>query len=600
MSYRSEKNQNGDYDIVISGWEKGIAESPYLGISDMRNINNRWYPEMAYINYERQLTSTANDTETFTVTAATTTVTSTLNVKVGDVIQVSSTVTLPSPLVVSTYYQVITVGSGVFTIGLFNNDSTFYDTTPITFTDTGTGVHTATTVTMGQQIQAIEYPQVNDGTQAVIWFILDAFGIVWSNYSTGTHYFSPLVYATGSPSYSLNRGMVFYGAFLFIFLDDGTIYYFDPSNNTVTEWSGNTLISSFPHYALSGYDNIAYICNENNIATIIYVGSPTNIGNYTLNDAALTTLSPTVPITYLAELGVNLVMAVGNKIFTWDRTSTGVNLPLPINEIIQKIVNINNILYITAGIKGNIYISNGYSIQIFTKIPDGITGAIDPTWSWGGIMGYRGKLYVGAACTVPASAGVIGIFSFDLTTKSINIENQSSIGSVVSSMLDNVYLLMNDADFVAYNTNDSIAQTYDFYYSAWWSGVGNGVGGVDDNTRQPYSNGEAYIISDLIPVGTFLQERTFNQIEFKLDSPLLWDSSDAVGESVSLYYRQTLQDSFVLIGSTSATLANQTIFSDLYPVNFEKSQWAQFKIVLKGLPKTTGNSYVRLREIRIH
>lgn len=39
MSYRLEKNDNKETDIVISGWEKGIQSSPHNGITNLQSVN---------------------------------------------------------------------------------------------------------------------------------------------------------------------------------------------------------------------------------------------------------------------------------------------------------------------------------------------------------------------------------------------------------------------------------------------------------------------------------------------------------------------------------------------------------------------------------
>ena len=50
MSYKFDKE---DKSIVISGFENGIADSPYGGIANMRNVGIRYYPGVAYVNYKR-------------------------------------------------------------------------------------------------------------------------------------------------------------------------------------------------------------------------------------------------------------------------------------------------------------------------------------------------------------------------------------------------------------------------------------------------------------------------------------------------------------------------------------------------------------------
>src|SRR5258707_1165664 len=59
MAYSIEDTDTGQ-DLVIEGWEKGIASSPYLGIANIRNLNTSYYPGAAYVNYRRQaVTETA-------------------------------------------------------------------------------------------------------------------------------------------------------------------------------------------------------------------------------------------------------------------------------------------------------------------------------------------------------------------------------------------------------------------------------------------------------------------------------------------------------------------------------------------------------------
>lgn len=49
MAYRIENKS-----LVIDGWENGIAPSPYKGIANIRNLNTTYYPDVAYVNYQRK------------------------------------------------------------------------------------------------------------------------------------------------------------------------------------------------------------------------------------------------------------------------------------------------------------------------------------------------------------------------------------------------------------------------------------------------------------------------------------------------------------------------------------------------------------------
>ena len=57
-----------DNSLVISGWEKGIADSPHQGISDMRNVNIISIPGEASVNFATAQANTPTINGTVTVT----------------------------------------------------------------------------------------------------------------------------------------------------------------------------------------------------------------------------------------------------------------------------------------------------------------------------------------------------------------------------------------------------------------------------------------------------------------------------------------------------------------------------------------------------
>ena len=60
MAYRYDTSESGNKDLVIDGWETGIATSPYKGIANIRNLNTSYYPGVAYVNYARQASTLTN------------------------------------------------------------------------------------------------------------------------------------------------------------------------------------------------------------------------------------------------------------------------------------------------------------------------------------------------------------------------------------------------------------------------------------------------------------------------------------------------------------------------------------------------------------
>ena len=134
--------------------------------------------------------------------------------------------------------------------------------------------------------------------------------------------------------------------------------------------------------------------------------------------------------------------------------------------------------------------------------------------------------------------------------------------------------------------NSPSSNGQDSYYSAYSVGTSSGV--IDYNDTTLWQNNEPMIETDIIPIGTYLIKKTLAMIQFKLDRPL------ATGDSISLYWRPSLTDSYVSIPviDTSANL-----LSNYGVTSINQAQWAQFKVTFKCA--SSGSSFIPLREIRI-
>lgn len=324
----------------------------------------------------------------------------------------------------------------------------------------------------------------------------------------------------------------------------------------------------------------------------MYFGNGSNLGAFTLNPnqifnkndmttftfyTNILALPPTETISALTELKNQLIVSGKYRLYPWDFINPFWNNPIPMDELINKTINILNNIYIFAGNKGNIYFSNGFSVQRFAKLPDYIAGVIDPAWTIGGIMQHRQKLNFQAIATNSATGSVIfgGVFSIDLDSGALNMENQNSGGLLPTGLLGPGVLI----------DNTSSAINYDKYFSGYTANVSH----IDFNDTTLYSSDEGMIESDIIPIGTFAQSKTFGSAEFKLDQPM------QSGDSIKLYARQSLSDTYTLLGTTTSAL-----LSDFYtPVPIQKWQWVQFKALMSCNPTAASSSFNRLREIRI-
>lgn len=669
MAYRIEKeNQSGRQALVIDGFEKGIADSPYEGIMSMKNVNISYLKGSTYVNYKRQRINTAGGSTTFTAQTSPSQLNySGLTLNVGDAVTVSSSGTLPNPLAANTTYFVQARTSTTFQL------ATSLGGSAITITTTGTGTHTVTLITMGEPIFSAIATNSSDLNART--YILDDVGRVWqdSGTQTGTS-FPYFVLLAGNKSNAAGgdgTGLAYYKDYLFVFREDGlevcgngtgtggvnssnwadtnSTGFFMPDNTVVDitpPSAGDTVIQMddpwpFPtgtfevsfgtqqvvsgdfvngvdtfnitpalndnfadneatveflestsgtgdNMALAATDDILYFCNRDRVGAIsaapdqIFDVEDFETTRLNYNALALPQYEKAV---WLEQLSVNLMVIGRNFIYPWDRTSTSYNIPLPINEEMSKVINILNTLYILAGEKGNIYSSNGYSISLYKKIPDSFTNSIDPTWSWGGFMFHRNRLFFGAYSQTMDSDEESGIFSIDLNSENaiLNFESQGSTGLVPSGSASAVNILID------LNNDLSNTSTYspDRYYSAYEN---NGIGVVDYNDDTPWTNFEAVIETDLIPVGTFLEKRTFQDVEYKLDKPL------ASGDQIRLSFRTNLNESYTVIGTTSGS-TNQVI-SESFSSNVNEAEWLQFKIELDCA--SSNSSFNRLREMRIH
>lgn len=674
MAFRYEQNLNGENDLVIDGFEKGIADSPFRGLGNIRNLNIKYYDGVTYVNYKRKqanmgfgdgaffptvtlgigatsatlttawifptgsysTTFQGGDVRTVSYTKGSASITWTGGLTVGgnsfltpaaNVGRVVYSTQSPAGVIYlqsggNVFKQTQTNGNDFRMIGskptttqgtgisFWNNYLLVYGTNRIDICGDGSGdagvVDTAWNTSASSDGV---WPIVNTGTVALTGAInagdtsatissyTDAQGTVrafWNGptgvYSmftgssrTGDHYAVALT--QGSATINFTPVAVHASASSNVFF---TINDYQPAIN-------KTLISR--------NDGLLYFCNGDTVGSLQVKAftkfSKSDMTTFTFNYAALS-LPPTEISNNLEELRNNLIVTTNFNIYPWDRFSPQWQNPVPLQEKIYNMINILNNLYIFAGNKGNIYISNGYSAERYKKMPDYLAGVVDPSWFWGGVMSHRQKLWFQAlAVNGQSSAAILaGIFSIDLDNKALNMESQNSFGVTPAFLATNTnnlgfgYLLIDNtpADYVSgSSTGAETLLNYDNYYSAWYQGVTSGVGAVDYNDTTLWSGGEPFVESDIIPIGTAVQLKTFRSMEFKLDTPL------RSGDSISVYARQSLSDSYTLVGTTTTA-----VLSEFYPtVSFQGWQWIQIKAVMSCNATATSSSFNRLREIRL-
>lgn len=344
---------------------------------------------------------------------------------------------------------------------------------------------------------------------------------------------------------------------------------------------------------LVGQDDILYYTTIGGVGSIIENAGetfdPTDSSTYTQNDLALA-IPSFDRSTCLAELGTNLL--VGGKssfVYPWDRVSTSFTYPIVVPEnYTANIIGTNQNAYIFAGNRGRIFITNGSSIDEYKKVPDYVTGQMNPYYRWRDASFARNQLY----------------FTFDATTNSdsaLTTVNMAWAIDLAKGALYGVNKITNSGysgstsmvvEMPPRSVNDQPAGSS---LVLGWR-VSNTYG-VDVGSGNPYDGLEAFIDFDMIPVGTYFKPFSPSQIEWKTAAPL---GGNGTAETIRILYRKNLTDSFTEIGSTTIATApteNSQNVSDSYQANFQKAQWIQLRVEMSS--NATTPTFCRLMEVRI-
>lgn len=529
MAYRLEGN-----DIVIDGWEKGIADGPY---------------------------SISSPSALGPVTQ-----TGTVNLSYGNLTGVPGEFSVEYPLIAS-----VTSGGSAM----------------------GTPQHKATQIDAG-----------NGGT-VTQYFLLDGHGQIYaSNLSGGviTWTYKGIV-AAGSTGIDItgNSGITYFNGYL-ITIYANKIYYSSDNGVTNTDWTGTVdpgglIVNGSTHYALTSQFNPStmWFCNGGWVAQItVNAGQtfdPTTAATYTASMQQVSIPSYDMS-TCLAE--INDQVLIGSslaRVYVWDAQNlsgsgvTGVvsNTLFLGDRFVQRIVVMNTNAYIFTGHpvipsgRGNIYISNGSQVDLFKKIPDWINVTLggsysntEPYWTFGDAMFHRNKLMFG----MKSASGTGGVWAIDTQSMALYRVNKMLGGSTDTSSLITV---INPLD-----TGTTIPGIGYFC-----GALGNNLVGQMANSSSTLTT-SAVVTSDLIPVGTFLAKKTFEQLELKVATPL------ASGESIDVVVYQDGSLTPTTVGSMTSTDGMSKVFT---PLNFQANQWLQVQCTLN--PTNSSPTYVRLREVRL-
>ncbi len=594
MAFKYEKNANGEQDLVIDGFEKGIADSPFYGISNIKNLNVSYIEGVSYVNYKRQQCTFSGGTLQRPIYA---TVSDQGLIYIADYNGTTTSQVWKQDSVNGSSFTLLTgsfYSTQIYGLEFWNNYLIVFRTTYVEICGDGggdSGIISGNWNTSPYSSTTGSWPIKTSVTvTSTTSPVAGSSSITISSYNDGSG--TPTVWNGASGTYFCDFTGT-YGTQVVIgnFTQGSNLVTFTPALNTdmvgltfgVRMYDGTPVSPIFNKQSLvSINDGNMYFTNGH------YVGSwqvppftnmiKKDFKTFRYNAASLG-LPRTDGAICLTEIRNLLLVGAYHKVYPWDRVSPQWLNPIPLHENIYKMINILNNVYICAGYKGNIYISNGYSVDIFKKIPDSITDQVDPKWLFGDVMENRNNLYFQATASKSSNGDNIftGVFKLDLKTKALTIDSQYNAGLLPTGFRSDYGLLINN--------NNIQSVDYDKYYSAYAATTNM----IDYNTSTLWDGNQSELETDIIPIGTKAQPRTFSSAEFKLDQPL------TSGDSITLYARNSLTDTYVLLGTTTSA-----VLSEFFPsVSFQEWQWIQFKVTMSTNGSSVTSSKVRLREIRI-
>lgn len=609
-----------DQSIVIDGFQAGISDDPFSGIAAMQNANIISVPGEASCSFSTFLASPAKGTSGSVTSVSANVVTFTGLTNPTNATAVSFT-SVGS-------YSGITAGTTVYWLGnVTASTAKLYSNMSLSSLVTVTGSGTANfTVYNMFQPQAFCFSNPTDGTDRN-YYMVDLGGQVWAALEGDAT--TPLWRFTGNTGHlggdnTCGNGIGYYKAsngtgYVFVFSDSQIDYAVDNANTLtwVYGWdpgagtSGNTgnylygpagsgvtgSQKGISHDCLVGQDNVFYFCDTNHVCSFFEKPgqnfNPLTASTYTYAGKSSTPASYALllPIidnaNCLAELGTNLLVGgQRNLIYPWNRIATSFTYPIFLSEnVVSKMITLNTNTYIFVGNRGRVYITNGTQASLFKKVPDHISGTIEPYFSWGGVTSTKNQMYFSAMVTTNAGSALNqygGVWAIDMDSQVIRLTNTLSYNTTnnnvgfASAMIAQVPAV-----------NDITTQPGTGLYIGWDNG--SSLYGIDGTQSQPYigTNSSTVIDSDLIPIGTFNEPRNFTQIEYRLTKPMV------AGESITINYRLDFSQAWTQV-TTDNTVGH---FSNIDRVNFANAQWVQFQIVT--VSTATNPSYTRLKEMRV-
>lgn len=281
----------------------------------------------------------------------------------------------------------------------------------------------------------------------------------------------------------------------------------------------------------------------------------------------------------IEELGNNLMLGTWQgtniydirvaDIFPWDRASVSFGQPIKLVEYgVHALKNINNQLFILAGINGTVFRSDGVNAFIVGQIPIDLSGGKYLEWYPGAICSYKNKVFFGVGQGGSTAIGGMGVYSLQQTAQG-NILNLEHLVSTLS-----------DGSSNPLKPSALLPISRDSLLVGWRD---NATYGIDLTTNTSYAyttDYSGYFDSPVYVVGTLRNKRTFEKVIIQFAKEL------ATGQGIKISYRVNLTDSFTALGTFTYT-ALGAVESHETVANIPACEMVQIRVALLGTSTTT-------------
>lgn len=305
--------------------------------------------------------------------------------------------------------------------------------------------------------------------------------------------------------------------------------------------------------------------------TISAIGTYMIIGTQASNGSWFNGTNGTIANLYLFD-GIGVDNSVNSLVGSLNEAS------------IQSMISYGNKMYVMAGIRGNLYVTNTASFTKIKRIP----------WNQNKLFGATVRIYPNAM-----SININGNILIGTSTLG------SAYGSDPSPVQHGVYEVNTTISgyptvFKQQISTGNVGQTQPLYIGFVFAGNGityigwqdGSTYGFDTTDFRLYTSNKATLETQLFYIASRLQRKTFQNIEFKLGKPL------TTGQEITISYRKNLTDSYTLLKTYTYTNLGAVI-SHNDKATLDEIELLQIKIQLtQPITATFGNN-IELMNITI-